>query len=1386
MRRALALILTIALFITLLPTYVAPQTASAAGSYFLFPNEHDTPGNARIVSTESISLQGTINGVVGSSISYNVKQVTASGTVLNTTEEITTGIATTGDNKITVSNLILFPGLNKITFKGIAGSSEVSESIYIDYRNSPMLYDMKITFENKDYEMPENQPTMLYSTAPVIQDKGQIVITGKAPNATKVTIVINGRSYDFNVSTSTNESRFSTSQLSIDKGINIITFKVLNGGQVVETTREVAFYNGEVTYYNLKIKDSQTTPQIVNLENNLNFLTPSVATGQIKIDGTAIIPLPLRDLPTNPNNTIDPNGAGVNFSTELANRLKMELQEGNGTTQTLSPTVGTVTYTPSTIDASTKFISVNFSYTLPDLTFDESNRIRFIAPNNAVFNYSNWTSFTVRNSNVSYIYDINYLSGFDNSMTNPATNASRILGLQGADIPSEGVNVFSMPMAVEILVGNYTVLGGTHNDLFKMNGIDEDTTGAPFKQIYSMGSTPLSEIVYRTINGQSVPFLRTFVQINELPKSGTNTIGFALNRTANVSTETKQIIAKLLYGPHMKFDKVVDGMKIEFDSVRESKDSLINKLGELKGQLFNVVNSAEIVYGTSVFLYINNVEIPLAPDGTISKFKPLNLGNSDATLHGAARDRIFGVLNKAGENTIKFVFRSAKNNYENTLKFTIVPSNLPVIPAPNTDGVYPYSQNLATPLPNDPSFPKQGTVFTTKEAYYNVYGTFDFVDLGSDFNNNSNTAHAALGDKQNYIVTIASPNWKTNVVWNLGMEFTPTRKGVPLAGYENTPFNKGTNSNPTTADADVAFYYDVDGQYFYYKILSQVMPDDGSSMVYVTTVFNAGEAGPRATHRLEIDSVSIPYTIQKPLKEETITNQNFVEVIISSPGADSVTIDKQVAEKVTYINYSEGDENLIEAFRLVVKDLRAGKETGIEFEITRGDDTIEQELIVKYVPTNIPGAQMMETMKSSHKLFNNALSLSFGKNTQLIRPKYNNSSGHATQVYNGNDILFAIANPNDGIVDRHLYDSQPPNYSANSQAEGNLHIGYRFQDQARQFIKASPLFWIDAGLADNPDPSSPAYDPITTGLDPFPFPNLVGKHTGTFASRWNQFDRELIPSAPGSLTITYDSNVVQSAGTTITVFRFDPYNSTWENIGGVVDEKKRTVTVPFTKFGYYVAVKLTRGYNDITDHPYAREAMDAIFAKGIMNAIDPIGVFGGDRYVTRGEFTRMIVRAMDLPLNYEGAHHFSYYPETITNANNSSAIYDYRYIETAARAGIVNGKRPGFFDEDVELTRQEASVILARALQLKLETDSTKAKKSLDKIFKDSGTFDFYSIPSVLAIQKKAFIQGKLINPLEPKEGSVFEPKARLLRSDAAIIMSRVMNDMDKLPKIYN
>lgn len=1403
MKKIFSVILTLALIFSIIPAYGLTLQVNAAGNYFLFPNEKYDKASARIVSSKYVTLTGTINGVVGSSISYKVEQITAtSDKALNSTQDISTGITTTGDNQITVSNLELFAGLNKITFKGVAGTSTVEESVYIEFRDSPMLNDLKILFENRSYDVLENGVTMLYSQSQTSSRTGVITIDGYAPNATKVTVEINNYSYDFNVSQTSNTFRFSTSQLTINKGMNTITFKVTNGGQVIETTRQVALYNGEVTYFDEKLENSGTK---YDLSSNGNYSVNNA--NATKITGKAIIPLPLYDLANNGSTPVSNTDMNA-ISNALAANMSINVS-GLAT----NPVINILSLDPSTLTASSEYVTVAYEYEIPGNSLALNTAITFTlrAPNLTQYDTSDARRFTLRDGTKAYIADINYLSGFDDMMTsNHASNSSlsvtnnpnQIRALQGTDIPAAGVEVYSIPMAVELLIANASSLGPSASSIPSQLEVNINGVNYTFKVIADTSGDPVTETVTRTVDGVDVSYLRMFLEFDKLEKAGTNTMGIKFNNSANAITETKYAIFKLQYGPYVKFDSIVNGMSVSYDSYKDSTLDLVRRIGALTGRLMNVANPKDIVYKTengnkqSVFLYLNNVEIPISsydPTGApnSSLFAPIGVTiNSNGAIQSITNDlssTLAAIMNKAGENTVKFVFRTGTYSYESIIKFSIVPANLPVVPAPNTDGVYPYSLNQWPPRSTDSKFTYSDGIYTTREAEFNVYGTFDFIDLGTSESQIRNSLSNNQLTKSDYIVQITNPDWNSRVQWDLSKELKITngqREVQQLVGT-NTDIVIG-NGSASTPDANITFYYDQDNENFFFNITNQKMPEDGSPLVYVITVFNAGESGPRATYRLEVNPISIPYSIKSPVEEKRIVNQNFVEVIIAAPGAESITINKQAAEPIDYYDYGTGPTATIKAFRTVVTNLKANGDTVISFTIKRGETTTTDKFTVKYVPTNIPGAQYMETMKSSHKVFNNSLTLTFPKSTNLIRPTYNQSNDSATQVYSNHSILFSIANPDDGIVDRHMFESQAPDYSANSQATGELHIKTRFENYANRFIKASPLYWIDAGLADDPEPTSPQYDPVTRGLDPFPFPSYVGvEDYPNFAERYGLTGRELVPSNVGSLTLNYDNSIVQSAGTTITVFRFDPYASTWENIGGVVDEKKGTVTVPFSKFGYYVVVKLTRSYNDIIDHSYAREAMEAIYAKGVMNAADPVNRFGGDEYITRGEFTRMIVRALDLPLSYSGNLHFTYYPETITNASNSNAIYDYRYIETAARAGIVNGTRPGFFGEDVSITRQDASVILARALELKLETNATKARQQLDKAFKDGANFDYYAIPAVLAIQKQGFIVGKPLNTADPKAGYIFDPKARMLRSDAAIIMARVMKNLKKLPQIY-
>jgi len=126
--------------------------------------------------------------------------------------------------------------------------------------------------------------------------------------------------------------------------------------------------------------------------------------------------------------------------------------------------------------------------------------------------------------------------------------------------------------------------------------------------------------------------------------------------------------------------------------------------------------------------------------------------------------------------------------------------------------------------------------------------------------------------------------------------------------------------------------------------------------------------------------------------------------------------------------------------------------------------------------------------------------------------------------------------------------------------------------------------------------------------------------------------------------------------------------------------------------------------------------------------------------------------------------------------------YQYKYIETAARAGIIRGKEPGYFRPDESLTRQEAAIMIARALNMKLSTNDA-AKLSLPKMFTDGKDVGYYAAASVLAVAKAKLMNGEPNDPTAKKPTFKFNPEARLTRAEMAVITIRVMVQLKKLPK---
>lgn len=864
---------------------------------------------------------------------------------------------------------------------------------------------------------------------------------------------------------------------------------------------------------------------------------------------------------------------------------------------------------------------------------------------------------------------------------------------------------------------------------------------------------------------------RIVLMLKELPFSGTQTLKFTFTYTNGASSGkyTIERVVNYVSGPFVNFDTMYDGQVINRDTT-EDRNTLINDiivkaLGKLRGELRNVDLKDPALFkrgdaSQKLYLYVNNYEVSLIQESA-TKPNRFIVDESDTPF-----STIYDQL-KAGENKIVFLYKSNgpnsqdKDIYKKELTIRISSTNVPELPADGKD-MYPYPIEFTKPKKDAKRFPGTDGIYTTEEKKLNVYGSFDFIDLGTNRSiidsKLASLQSGATPQASNYILEIKRNDGVT-WTWDLTKRFSDDG---------GTTYNSGSSITPS----GLSVSYIRSTQDFEFVISNQEMPKDGTKLVYSIRVYNAGLTGPYAAKSLEISSKVMPYTILRPTKQELAgsINRNYVEVVLEAKGADSVLVDKVQAKQIDFDEDNDGEKEYKDVFKATIMNLKPNKKNTIKFTITKGTEKTTGSFDIMYAQDLIPGAQWMEPMKNAHTVFNGAVQLTFGKDTYLRRMDPKSPNKYKTQVYADHSLLFGIANPEDGVVDRYDYQKVPSSFRTDVSLGKQL-LQASFDRQ--HFIQISPMYWIDGGQADNEDTEE--YDDVKEGFLPHQLPS---SDLPNFNKR--QDDLMVVPTQRGKIKINYDKNVVADASMWISVFRFDPDDKTWTNIGGIVDPKKGQVTANFDRFGYYVVAKLSNSFSDISQHTYARNHTEAIYVKGILK---PKGdnEFGVDVNITRGEFAAMIVRALQIPLNFDPDHlNFDDVPLAYT----ADSLYDYRYIETAANMGILRGSSPRVFEPEKPITREDASVILTRALQLKQDTDPAKVTKDLQKLFKDYNLISPYSRAAVLAIAKKKYVNGSPIDEKDLKKGYIFEPSAYLLRGDASIIMANIMKDLKTLPAI--
>ena len=1269
----------------------AAQTATAAATYFLpdNPTLRNTAvltlndlsrENVYVTTNGTLTITGTFAYVSASSLSVRVEQLVQrpGGTSWEPDPSRVASYPVTADpgttNRFTVNNLQLFPGFNRITFTGLQGSVERSDSFYVLYDSVVYLQNLRIISGNTQFYLNEG--------ARVVVPNSSVVLQGVAQNATRVTVSVNGGNPILGSVLS--DGTFFSPSLTLRPGLNTLTILIANATDSVTVSREVYYFDEFRPFVDVQLIHKENGVDVTYpLLNNTPKVTEGAdtVTGSVYEQGQLLVQMLVKY-----------------SSTSFASSADIVLNDDDNATLTVASGDEIVIPGPDGITPQyrlVKFTTSPFTFSHDGSKYDRKQDVELTVT------YGQFTatfegSFLYLPNEIA-INNIWYLANYNDSNG----TYDDIRPLNGAEVDSSTfyVLVETDKAASANLKARYLPVGTVDLNVAVAT---TQPSGLPNNQkVYRVsGFTPGQHIVEFYYDGSSTGFI------------------------ANVTYVTKTYIhiSNLYDGQTFRFDsRLTNDLTITGAYVGFAKTS--DPQNDIKPQYF--INGEEIT----------NPQLTLQPSASnpnILEFSlKLNISLSGPLLFGENRITFRGT-NMTADGVTQEIVKDIRiyivDTYVSTIdRFmpTLPNKRFQFNPSYTQPGQYTQEQ-LAQIFAVAPEFQLQNDRYVTSERSY------DLVMRGGG----ATIVNLMRGSETFLRLNLPASPSLTPGTFNYG----GTEYKYELLGDQND---------------------------FILRIQDIVFEQPGSH-VYNLELING--TGARTRQRLEIVRELAPFRILSPrptVGDRIVVNKNFVRFDIEAEGATQVLINKEPAQKRPDLN---------DRFVYDYVGLKPDRANRIDIEIHQPGNTLKTSVEVYYTSDVTVDSQYMMPLSTRMNVFNGQLTLQFPRGT-VLKSAYPNQQG-VTKFYTDSMILFGIADPKDGVVERRNDYGNIINVDQDARSvrgETTIiipdYLVQRFLNTTNtfNFTRVSPIYWIHGGVGELGNRGEANYKPATNGLPPY---SLEGRFTEF------EPERKVVPSQRGTLTLSFDPSIVDEAAYTITVFRYTD-RGVWENIGGEVNIRNHTITVPFDDFGYYMVAKLRRSYSDVTNHPWARNYLNGLYAKGIMTNLR-FDEFGADNLTTRGEFATLLVKALNLPLNYDGNQTFF---DVVPGAR--SATWDYEHIETAARAGIVTGLSEGFFGPDLPITREEAAVMIARALKLKLSVNNSKLEASLAKMFADSGNIQYYARPAVEAVAKAQIMVGSPTTSTgQNKTLYNFNPRANMTRAEAGkvavVMLQRTTNIFPK------
>ena len=199
------------------------------------------------------------------------------------------------------------------------------------------------------------------------------------------------------------------------------------------------------------------------------------------------------------------------------------------------------------------------------------------------------------------------------------------------------------------------------------------------------------------------------------------------------------------------------------------------------------------------------------------------------------------------------------------------------------------------------------------------------------------------------------------------------------------------------------------------------------------------------------------------------------------------------------------------------------------------------------------------------------------------------------------------------------------------------------------------------------------------------------------------------------------------------------------------DDSTDLPTTPATPGAAISKPTATVTFMDLGSAEWAREAVEALAAKGVLNGKEA-GRFAPNDNVTREEITKIITSAFDL-VQKDAECEF---------ADVDADRWSYVYVASASRLGIVNGYGADFGPAN-KTTREDMAVMIYRVLKLLGIEVSGSAQN-----FSDSADISDYAKEAVNALTSAGIINGM--------GDGTFAPKAYVTRAQIAKVAYELLN----------